>query len=89
VTDPLKGNNKASTKTVVEQVQLNFSINASSLTFTWPATATGYTLETSPSLAPGSWTPVSPPPTIIGGQYTVVVSATGAGNFYRLRTQLP
>jgi uncharacterized repeat protein (TIGR01451 family) len=88
VTDPLKGNNKTTTKTLVEQVSLSFTISGNNLTFTWPATATGYLLETTTTLNPPNWTP-TPPPSIVGGQYTISVAATGPGAFFRLRLQLP
>ena len=85
VTDPLKANNKATVKTVVQLVPLGISRSGNNLTFTWPASAAGYSLQFSPSLSPANWTAVtSPSPTIVNGQYTVTVGISGSGGFYRL-----
>jgi hypothetical protein len=89
VTDPLKGNNKASVKTVVQAVQLQVSHSGTSFTFTWPAFASGYSLESTPSMAPPViWTPVTnPAPQIVNGQYTVTINVSAGTGFFRLRSQ--
>jgi uncharacterized repeat protein (TIGR01451 family)/uncharacterized delta-60 repeat protein len=83
VNDPLKGNNKASAKIVVDTVQLASSRAGSNLIFTWPQ---GYVLESTPTLNPANWIQVTvPAPQFIGGQYTVTVSTTTGTQYFRLR----
>src|SRR5207244_2912488 len=59
---------------------LSVSRSAGSVTISWPAAVTGFTLESSGSLPATNWTPVS-----VGAGNSVTVNF-GAGNkFYRLR----
>ena len=50
---------------------------------TWPATQTGFALESTASLTTQAWIPVSYEE--ISGQNTAVVQPTGTNTFYRLR----
>src|SRR5205823_464797 len=87
VNDPLKGNNKASAKIVVDTVQLASSRLGSNLIFTWP---TNYVLEATASLNPVNWIQVTTPaPQLVGGQYTVTVSTTTGTQYFRLRGTAP
>ena len=54
------------------------------LTFSWPESEQGFTLESSETLAPGSWTAVTEPVIPSGGQNTVTVQSTGLARFFRL-----
>ena len=59
---------------------LSATRSGNQLTITWPADATGYTLESSISMTGGSWQPV---PGVVGNSVTVPI---GTGNsFYRLK----
>ena len=59
---------------------LSTAQNGNQLTITWPADATGYTLESSTTMANGSWQTV---PGVVGNSTTVPI---GTGNsFYRLK----
>jgi hypothetical protein len=51
----------------------------------WPASISGFVLETSPDLSPGSWVQVSAPPIQIGGQYLEPIMMADTNAFYRLR----
>ena len=51
----------------------------------WPTNVTGFTLEGKPILDAGPWSPVSPLPVVIGTNFVVTNTATGAQKFYRLR----
>ena len=87
VTDPLKGNNLVSVKTLVEFPQLGVSRSGGDLVIAWPAGATAFALERTLSLTPPViWTlVVTPAPLTVGDQKTVTVPI-GAGNeFFRLR----
>jgi uncharacterized repeat protein (TIGR01451 family) len=90
VNDPLKGNNSASVKTVVQWVPLTVATSAGSLTFSWPAQAAGYVLQSTTSLTPPVvWTPVtSPAPQVINGQNTVTITPGSGLLFYRLSAQV-
>lgn len=54
--------------------------SAGNLTISWPAEATGYTLESAPAVSGAAWTPVSG---VTGN--SVTITPTGAAGFYRLR----
>ena len=51
----------------------------------WSATAAGYQLEASSTLANPSWSAVTNAPTLSGMQQCVTNSLTGQSLFYRLR----
>lgn len=58
---------------------LRYSLAGTQLTLSWPTDATGFILESAPSLPAASWTPVSG---VVNNQVTV--TASGA-RFFRLR----
>jgi hypothetical protein len=70
-------------------VSLGASVAAGSVTISWPVSgSTGLSLYTSSTIGPNAvWTLVSTPPTVVGGNNQVTVSASGGGNsqFYRLK----
>jgi hypothetical protein len=69
-----------------ERVTLAARLAANELILAWPATATGYALEFSPSLGSGAaWTAVNEAPTTSGSEFQVRVPLSGSGGFYRLR----
>ena len=88
--DPLKGNNSASVKTVVQWVPLTVATSPGSLTFSWPVQAAGYTLQSTASLTPPVvWTPVTnPTPQVVNGQNTVTIIPGSGGLFFRLSAQV-
>jgi len=51
----------------------------------WLTNLTGFQLESTPSLAPGSWKLVTPPPVVVGSRNVVTNNASGLSLFYRLR----
>ena len=58
--------------------------SAGSVIITWPASYTGFTLETAPVLPSATWTPVSS--SVVNGENTAIISIPASGNaFYRLR----
>lgn len=87
VTDPLKGNNIFSVKTLVEFPLVGFSRVGNNLVIAWPAGATSYALERTLSLTPPIiWTPVvTPTPVTVGDQKTVTLPIGGGSEFFRLR----
>jgi uncharacterized repeat protein (TIGR01451 family)/uncharacterized delta-60 repeat protein len=86
VLDPLKGNNRASVKTVVQGVPLSVSISGSVLTFQWPVGGGTYALQSTPSLAPPVvWSPVTPATlTVQNGQNVATVNIVPGTLFFRL-----
>jgi hypothetical protein len=56
-----------------------------SIVISWPAANEGYSLESSTSLQPAAWSPVSQPSQVAGDQRQVTVPATGTATFYRLK----
>ncbi len=72
----------------INVVGLPVLVTASSggtLYISWPMNPSGFVLETSPNLMPGSWVPVSAPPVPIGGQNLEPITITDTNAFYRLR----
>ena len=59
-------------------------ISDTQVEITWPAPATGYTLEATPSLSTPSWSNVAGV-TQSGGLNRVTVTTTGSSRFFRLR----
>ena len=56
------------------------------LSLTWPASSTGYTLQQNSALPNSAdWTAVSPAPQIVGNQYVATVSLSAGQRYYRLR----
>ncbi len=65
--------------------QLTIIPSRTNLILTWPAYATGFTLQFTTNLAsPATWTTVSPGPVVVSGLNTVTNPITGAQQFYRL-----
>jgi hypothetical protein len=55
-----------------------------SITFSWPASAGGYVLQETTSLATGPWTTVTAPVGQINGMNQVTITPAGGAMFYRL-----
>lgn len=90
ILDPLKGNNSASIKTVVEAPALKVVLGPNSITISWPLDAANYVLESAPDLhAPITWTMVSDPPQINSGVKSVTFGTTNVSRFFRLRAPTP
>jgi hypothetical protein len=51
----------------------------------WPTSAAGFILESTASLAPQNWVPVTTVPVVAGNQNSVTVDAASGSRFYRLR----
>jgi uncharacterized repeat protein (TIGR01451 family) len=87
VTDPLKANNNASVKTIVQPVPLTVSRVSGGMAISWPANADNYILESTTNLhSPAVWTPVTDAvPALVGGQMTVIVPIGHGNRFFRLR----
>jgi uncharacterized repeat protein (TIGR01451 family) len=50
----------------------------------WPGALTGFTLQTTPALAPAQWTSEGAPPVLVNGRNTVTNALGEAARFYRL-----
>jgi hypothetical protein len=69
----------------VTDVRLSAELTASdTLRLSWPASATGYFLESGVSLA-DDWSPMTEIPTLEGDQYVVTIPTSGNQRFFRLR----
>jgi uncharacterized delta-60 repeat protein/uncharacterized repeat protein (TIGR01451 family) len=87
LTDPLKGNNLASVKVVVQAMQLGVSRSGNTLTLTWPNTFGTFNLETATNLVPPiTWVTATNVPLTIGGQNSVTISIGSGGKFFRLHS---
>jgi uncharacterized repeat protein (TIGR01451 family) len=91
IVDPLKANNSASVKTIVQSgivptVTLSISLAGSDVIIAWPVNPGNFILESAPNLnAPVVWSAATiPPPVVVGGQNMVTVPISGSGQFFRL-----
>ncbi len=64
--------------------QLAISVLGTKIILTWPATAAGFTLQSTTDLVSPSWSAVSPGPVNVNGQNTVTNPISGAQMFFRL-----
>lgn len=89
-TDPLKGNNTATIKTVVLDGRMSVVYAGNTVTIGW-ADASGATLQRATSLQPPVvWSDVTSPAIVIaGGQRSVTVTATNTLEFFRLKPPTP
>jgi len=62
---------------------LQISRTAGGVAISWPAAATGYTLQTTPGLSPANWTNAGSP-TVQGDMNVFTTTVTGPVRFYRL-----
>jgi uncharacterized repeat protein (TIGR01451 family) len=88
VADPLKGNNFASVKTIVQSTEISFIQNGGNLSLSWPVGTTTFVLEGSTALGPAAlWTLVPVSPIESGGVMTVTIPIGQGTEFFRLRAQ--
>ena len=70
---------------VLPQPSLTIVPGAASVAIAWSELFPGYTLQSSPVVGGGAmWTPVSTPPVLSGGSYTVTLPTTNTAIFFRL-----
>jgi hypothetical protein len=73
------------TELITRPLLLSVASVGDSLLLAWPGAATGFTLQSSPSLSPGSaWTPVTPSPILTNDQFAVLLPANDPRAFFRL-----
>jgi hypothetical protein len=70
---------------VNQRPRLTINLAGTDALLSWPVSAVGFVLESTSTLSPPSWVPVTPPaPVVVSNRNTVTVAATGT-QFYRLR----
>lgn len=75
----------AVTLPTISPTQLAIALAGSNVVLTWPAAASGFTLQSTTNLlSPIAWNSVSPTPIIVNGQNTVTNAITNRQMFYRL-----
>jgi alpha-L-fucosidase len=66
-------------------VSLNLSPGGGTMTFNWPVAASGFTLESSPTLGSNAvWKPVTNAPLVVGLSNQVTIPPTNSTMFFRL-----
>ena len=74
------------TVAILRAVTLQARRSGNDLVLSWPATATGFTLQSTLSLTPPvTWIDLTIPPAMLGGQFTVMNTNSGGPQFYQLR----
>lgn len=68
----------------VEAPELSIGWEGESLVLTWPASATGFEVESTAVLVPADWQPTGLTPTVEGDLNKVTLTPEGATGFYRL-----
>lgn len=63
---------------------LHISLAGATLTFTWPASVVGYSLQLSTDLSSGSWVTLGNQPTVVNGQNQITLPVSNVKTFYRL-----
>jgi uncharacterized repeat protein (TIGR01451 family) len=96
IVDPLKANNSASVKTIVQSgyvppLTLSISLAGTNVVIAWPVNSGNFILEGAANLnAPVSWSPVgNAQPEVVGGQNMVTLPIGGSGQFFRLHGTTP
>jgi uncharacterized repeat protein (TIGR03803 family) len=65
--------------------QLTIIPSGANVILTWPTNAAGFALQSTTNLvSPVVWSPVSPGPVVVNGQYAVTNSTSGTNKFYQL-----
>ena len=72
-------------RAIVQAPSITIVKNGDKVVLSWPASAAGFNLFGTPSLAPASWTRVNDSVVVNSGQNTVTVSATGPSRIFRLQ----
>ncbi len=67
-----------------EGPSLMASRDGNNVVLTWPATATGFEVQTTTALSPAAWNSAGLTPTVEGNSYKVTVPAADPTRFYRL-----
>ena len=61
--------------------------SGNAMILSWPAAATGFTLQSTPNLTPPStWLDATNPPTVLGGLFTVTNPMSSPAQFFRLQS---
>jgi alpha-L-fucosidase 2 len=75
---------KLTPTTVATTPTLTVTEVGGNLVISWPASATGYSLESTTDLSQNNWNPVLPSPTVLGDYDVVTNAMDGETTFYRL-----
>lgn len=91
VIDPLKANNTAAVKTIVELPPLDLAVDSNGLTITWATNAPNYILQSTTNLSSTAvWLAVTNPPgVIVNGKNRVIIDLSDGSRFFRLNPQSP
>lgn len=82
----LKGNSDAFVAKISFAEVLKVSRSGQTLTFSWPASATGYQLESTPTIRAGAaWGKVTITPVVVANEQVVTVDIGAGAQFFRLR----
>jgi uncharacterized repeat protein (TIGR03803 family) len=79
------GGGSSGSGTVFSLSLLTIIRSGANVVVSWPANVVGFTLQSTTNLnSPIVWSPVSPAPTVVNGQYAVTNPISGTQKFYRL-----
>jgi hypothetical protein len=69
----------------LQEPRLEIALSGGAVLLTWPATAGGYVVETSPSLTSPNWTVITDAPVLVAERYALTNSWSDQTRFFRLR----
>jgi hypothetical protein len=69
----------------VSGLRLDIQRDGSNVILSWPSFISGFKLESTPSLRPPVWNPVSPDPVVVNDRNVVTNAIAGSQQYYRLR----
>jgi hypothetical protein len=78
------GSGKAIPEASTGTPALSAAVSPNGITITYPAWASGFTLQSSAAISPASWMQVKSAPVIVGANATVTVPLAHASRFFRL-----
>lgn len=88
VTNQISSGSRFYRLAIIAAPALQAQVSGNNFILSWPASATGYLLETTTNLmATNSWTAVTNTPATVNQQFVVTTQISGAVRFYRLSVQ--
>jgi len=70
--------------TPIAKLTILHQTNQVEVLLSWPTAVADFSLQSTPSLPPASWTTVTNPAVVVGANYVVTNNVDAASRFYRL-----
>jgi hypothetical protein len=67
--------------------RLDIAVAGSLFVLSWPDSAAGYVLQSTPTLGPANWQDVTNMPVLVSGRYAMTNGVAGGSGYYRLKKE--